>query len=87
MNRDRINRPRIRSVRAHRGQALVEFAVVTLVVYLLLAATIEFGRAYLGDKRSNPPPIWQRRTLAHAAATDQYVHRRPLQQYGPQPGL
>lgn len=31
--------------RARRGAALVEFALVSLIFYLLLAATIEFGRA------------------------------------------
>lgn len=32
----------------HSGQSLVEFALVALVLYLLLAATIELGRATFG---------------------------------------
>lgn len=35
----------MRRWRRERGAALVEFALVSLVFYLLLAATIEFGRA------------------------------------------
>jgi hypothetical protein len=34
-------------LKQRRGQALVEFALVALVLYLLLAATIEFGRMLL----------------------------------------
>jgi hypothetical protein len=36
-----LRRPR----RARRGQSLVEFALVALVVYLLLAAILTFGHA------------------------------------------
>jgi hypothetical protein len=36
-----------RSSRRRRGQVLVEFALIALVMYLLLAATIEFGRMML----------------------------------------
>ena len=31
-----------------RGSVLVEFALIALVLYLILAATLEFGRALFG---------------------------------------
>ena len=37
-------RERGRHVRSRRGQSLVEFAVVSLVVYMLLAAILTFGQ-------------------------------------------
>src|SRR5262249_45701491 len=42
-----IEENRVRAVvrdRAERGAALVEFALVSLVLYLLIAGTLEFGR-------------------------------------------
>lgn len=45
----RRGRPRGRAARRdRRGQALLEFALIALVMYLLLAATIEFGRLLYG---------------------------------------
>ena len=35
-------------VRAERGAALVEFALVSLVLYLMLAGAVEFGRLMFG---------------------------------------
>ncbi len=35
------------SVRGRRGSVLVEFALIALILYLILAATIEFGRALM----------------------------------------
>src|SRR3954471_10138442 len=34
--------------RIRRGSVLVEFALIALVLYLILAATLEFGRALFG---------------------------------------
>jgi len=39
---------RAKRCRSERGAALVEFALVSLVLYLLLAGTIEFGRLVFG---------------------------------------
>ena len=36
------------SVRGRRGSVLVEFALIALILYLIFAATIEFGRALMG---------------------------------------
>ncbi|MGO9601247.1 MAG: TadE/TadG family type IV pilus assembly protein [Isosphaeraceae bacterium] len=35
------------SVRGRRGSVLVEFALIALILYLILAATVEFGRALM----------------------------------------
>ena len=35
------------SVRGRCGSVLVEFALIALILYLILAATIEFGRALM----------------------------------------
>jgi hypothetical protein len=43
-HRDRVTSNVLRSGR--RGSVLVEFALIALVMYLLLAATLEFGRAF-----------------------------------------
>ena len=34
--------------RNRRGSVLVEFALIALLLYLILAATLEFGRALFG---------------------------------------
>ncbi len=39
---------RVRTLSTRRGQALLEFAIVSLILYLLLAAIFEFGRAIHG---------------------------------------
>ena len=38
-----------------RGSVLIEFALIALVLYLILAATIEFGRACSGHRSSSRP--------------------------------
>ena len=35
---------------AHRGQALLEFALIFLVIYLLIVAIVEFGRLFSGQQ-------------------------------------
>ena len=40
---------------SRRGQALVEFAVVCLVVYMLLAAVLTFGQILSRPRRSRGP--------------------------------
>jgi TadE-like protein len=42
------SRRRCSNLRQPRGSVLVEFALISLVLYLILAATLEFGRALFG---------------------------------------
>ncbi len=69
-----------------RGQSLVEFALVALVLYLLLAATIELGRAVFGAETLQEAARVAARELAleplpagattDAALADEEVRRR-----------
>src|SRR5580698_4608510 len=52
--------------RARRGQSLVEFALVALVVYLLFAAIIEFGRLFFGAQTIQSVADFTARELSRA---------------------
>jgi Flp pilus assembly protein TadG len=61
--------------RARRGQSLVEFALVALVVYLLFAATIEYGRLFFGAQTMQSVADFTARELSRA----------PISATGPDP--
>ena len=44
--------------RARRGQAIVEFAIVALVIYLLLGAILTFGQWFYRRRQSSRPRTW-----------------------------
>ncbi len=61
--------------RTRRGQSLVEFALVALVVYVLFAAIIEFGRLFFGAQTVQ--------SVADFAARE--LSRAPISATGPNP--
>ena len=52
--------------RARRGQSLVEFSLVALVVYILFAGIIEFGRLYFGAQTIQSAADFAARELSRA---------------------
>jgi hypothetical protein len=65
--------------RTRRGQALVEFAIVALVMYVLLAATIEFARAFFGAQTIQSAADLAARELSRAPLSATYKFADALQ--------
>jgi hypothetical protein len=66
--------------RLRRGQVLVEFALVALVMYLLLAATIEFGRMMFAAQAVNSAADFAARELARTPLPANTTLRLALQE-------